>query len=1038
MHRNRQQAYLYLIQELLRCPPSSEQVILADNRDLLDVGLLQVMRQMSEALAEREDRNAVERLTNLAHEIVKEFGLPSEISTVSSAPSFTEQLNLLLQALQLIKNSQADFEILYPLLQENLNLLNENFIQTLERFSLSTLSASENEGIYDIAERILFFSLLIQELPFGEQSINVEIALTGYKIIAPLFVQISFPHQWAMIQMGLGIAYQRRVKGENSENIERAIKAGKQALSAFNSKHHVKLWAATQTQLGEAYLFRIKGEKSENIEHAIEFFKQVLSVIDHGDLSDESIATHWAVTQNALGIAYHIRIKGDKAENLEKAIEALSEASSTFDTNLYPDLWIKCKNNLGIVYQERIKGKKAENIEHAIEAHQQALSVLDHKPFTSEWAVTQLNLGAAYGERVREEKAENIKHAIKAFKNALVVFRREKYSYEWALAKNSLGYAYFNSTGSDKMEKLERAIEAFQQALIVLSRETFPFENIKVLSNLGLAYQSSNQLQLAYDTFESAIETVELLRDEVRSGHNIKQKLAEKWIWVYFAMVTVCLDMNRYAKAIEYVERSKTRNLIELTLSRDNYDLFPLDTASRLEQIRDEIAISQDKIQNQEADDPAKLAQYLMRLRQQRNELQNSYLPTGLGFVSEQFQSILDDQSAIIEWFITSDKIFTFIIQPCALEGQKISVLKSEIDELKVLNDWTDICIREYSSQKDRWRNQLALRLKELAKILHLDELIDYLPLECQRLTIIPHRFLHLFPIHALPLSHNGQTVHLLDCFPRGVSYAPSCQLLIQAQQRKRPNFTNLLAIQNPTNDLAYTDLEVSAITKHFDCTHIFEKETATLAAISSVDLDAVHCVHFGCHGYFNLQDARKSALILANTSPVALPISPDTNNYINLIDGETYNLEQCLTVDAAFKLNLKQCRLVTLSACETGLIDSRNTSDEYIGLPSGFLVAGTSSVVSSLWRVNDLSTALLMIKFYQNLKIESTVALALNKAQTWLRDATTAELQAWASHLKLEEKLSQQIEQTLDWFDSDEQPFQEPYHWAAFCAVGQ
>jgi CHAT domain-containing protein len=119
-------------------------------------------------------------------------------------------------------------------------------------------------------------------------------------------------------------------------------------------------------------------------------------------------------------------------------------------------------------------------------------------------------------------------------------------------------------------------------------------------------------------------------------------------------------------------------------------------------------------------------------------------------------------------------------------------------------------------------------------------------------------------------------------------------------------------------------------------------------------------------------------------------------------------------------------------------LIDHHNTSDEYIGLASGFLVAGSPSVVSSLWRVDDLSTAFLMIKFYQNLKSGSTVAIALNQAQTWLRDATTSELQAWASHLKLEEKLNQQIEQTLDWFDADEQPFQEPYHWAAFCAVGQ
>jgi CHAT domain-containing protein len=94
--------------------------------------------------------------------------------------------------------------------------------------------------------------------------------------------------------------------------------------------------------------------------------------------------------------------------------------------------------------------------------------------------------------------------------------------------------------------------------------------------------------------------------------------------------------------------------------------------------------------------------------------------------------------------------------------------------------------------------------------------------------------------------------------------------------------------------------------------------------------------------------------------------------------------------------------------------------------------------VIASLWAVNDLSTALLMIKFYENLCDDTSVAVALNSAQLWLRDATTLELQAWASHLKLATQLTQQIERTLEWFDSDEQPFHQPYYWAAFCAIGQ
>ncbi len=154
--------------------------------------------------------------------------------------------------------------------------------------------------------------------------------------------------------------------------------------------------------------------------------------------------------------------------------------------------------------------------------------------------------------------------------------------------------------------------------------------------------------------------------------------------------------------------------------------------------------------------------------------------------------------------------------------------------------------------------------------------------------------------------------------------------------------------------------------------------------------------------------------------------------------DGTVLDLDKCLTLDAIFTLNLERCRLVTLSACETGLIDINNTSDEYIGLPSGFLVAGSPSVVSSLWRVNDLSTTLLMIKFYQNLKSGSTVAIALNQAQTWLRDATKEQLEQWTSQLSLDDEQEMQLMSFFYKLQPNSKPFESPYHWAAFCAIGQ
>ncbi|NEQ88051.1 MAG: CHAT domain-containing protein, partial [Moorea sp. SIO2I5] len=315
------------------------------------------------------------------------------------------------------------------------------------------------------------------------------------------------------------------------------------------------------------------------------------------------------------------------------------------------------------------------------------------------------------------------------------------------------------------------------------------------------------------------------------------------------------------------------------------------------------------------------------------------------------------------------------------------------------------------------------------------------IPPECNKLILIPHRYLHLLPLHGLPITSQqgeGNSEILMDRFPAGVSYAPSCQLLQLTKTRKRPEeFTHLFAVQNPSADLDYTPMEVDVIKSYFNPppdTEVLVENDATKAAIDSKPLNTFHYVHFSCHGYFNYEEPRKSALILANAQPTSA--EPNPERYLRVED-EDYDLEKCLTIDDVFELQLKQCRLVTLSACETGLIDYTNISDEYIGLPSAFLVAGSPAVVSSLWKVNDLSTALLMIKFYQNLGEQIPLAVALNQAQLWLRDSTKAELEEWAKHLPL--SLSHR-EQLGDWFynlGSMEKPFQNPYHWAAFVAIG-
>ncbi|MDJ0615988.1 MAG: CHAT domain-containing protein [Calothrix sp. MO_192.B10] len=857
----------------------------------------------------------------------------------------------------------------------------------------------------------------------GEKADNLELAIAAYNQALTVRTPEAFPQDWAKTQNNLGEAYRNRIVGEKADNLEKVIAAYNQALTVTTREAFPQDWATMQNNLGNAYRERIVGEKADNLEKAIAAYNQALTVTTR-----EAFPQDWATMQNNLGIAYRNRIVGEKADNLELAIAAYNLALTVYTPEAFPQEWARTQNNLGTAYLYRIVGEKADNLELAIAAYNLALTVRTPEAFPQNWAMTQNNLGNAYLYRIVGEKADNLELAIAAYNQALTIYTPEAFPQDWAQTQNNLGNAYSDRIVGEKADNLELAIAAYNLALTVYTPEAFPQNHANTAFNLGLAYQEQQDFLSAYTTFADAITTVETIREEMVSGEEIKRKQSEEWNQLYVRMVEVCLSLERETEAIEYVERSKTRNLVELILERDFKTIFPADVITQLEKLRDEIAVGQNQIQTGKAANIKELAQHLQQLRQQRNQLQNEYLPVGYGFNFNQFQGSLGEQTAIIEWYITDTSVETFIITQSSLQRVHIA---DRNDNLVVFANWVNEYLRAYYSNKTEWKDNLNFRLNHLAEILHLEEVIQLVPNSCSRLVLIPHRYLHLFPLHALPLAEGG---FLYDKFSQGVSYAPSCQLLQQLQKRNRPNFESLFAIQNPTEDLDYADLEVHSILNLFS-SHSSQvlpyKEATKDALLQQIpQLKDANYLHFSCHGSFNLDSPQDSCLLLAE--------SVDKNNKLDL--------SKCLTLGNLFERNfqLDNCRLVVLSACETGLVDLENTSDEYISLPSGFLYAGSRSVVSSLWTVNESSTAFLMIKFSQNLQAaiadnrDFSVAVELQEAQTWLRDVTKEELHTWASKLQSAEQHAQQIKKYLRWFKPEEQPFRNPTYWAAFCAIGK
>ncbi|WP_293355204.1 MULTISPECIES: CHAT domain-containing tetratricopeptide repeat protein [unclassified Microcoleus] len=996
MEENRIAAYLQLIHTLLNCPNGDEPQILQDNSELLDRGFLETCESVAAKLAAQGGENGANFLRNLASQLGQFIDMNDERdSNNSQGENPQEYANFILELLQAEEASKGDIKVIHTMLDQREHLLNPRFAEILEQLA-ENLIDQHPKAIEHIVALIEDLSSHINQFPRGNRANNIEIAITGYQIVLS------------------------------------------------NREPGSEKFAQTKNNLANAYYSRINGSRAENLEEAIFCYQEALQV-----RTREASPQDWATTQNNLAAAYYSRIKGDKADNIEKAIASFTAALEIRTRNRedFPERLAETQNNLGEAYRQRIRGEKADNIEIAIAFYKAALEVYTSDNFPKRWAETQNNLGEAYRERIRGEKADNIERAISFYNAALEVFTREAFPEYWATTQNNLAIAYCQRISGEKADNIKMAIAVYNLVLQISTREHFPLENVETLNNLGFAYlakldninqekpEDTNQravtLQSAYDTFKNAITGASKLR-ELESGDETKQKHDWQWDQLYRGMVQVCLDRQNNQEALEYAEANKARNLAEVIA--------------------------------------------------QKQETPQVLKPITFTEITQ----LLTPNTALIEWYITDAEIITFVLTyPDVLIVHRNPQCAELID---LVNDYR----ADYKQSKTHWQTKLSDYLQRLAEILQITTI---LPSESTRLILIPHWLLHLFPLHALPLSDDE---FLLDRFTQGIQYSPSCQLLQQITIH--PNFDQLLALQNPTSDLPYTDLEVASIAPKFAISQILPGSQASKTNLLEQyleQLENAHCAHFSCHGSFNADEPLKSFLILSGgiiaedpvgvvppclpqdsvgvvppclplptnegghggtaptnadegghggTAPTSIagdpvgvvpPCLPLPERYVEWREGKTADIDKCLTLAEIFGLRFKQCRLVVLSACETALIDTQNRSD-YIGLPTGFLYAGAMGTLASLWAVNDLSTALMMVKFYEVLKPGVSIGQALHDTQRWFKSATASDLLEWVEGSdSFDGEQKEDVTEYLGRYPLTKKPYGDVYHWGAFCAIG-
>ncbi len=213
-------------------------------------------------------------------------------------------------------------------------------------------------------------------------------------------------------------------------------------------------------------------------------------------------------------------------------------------------------------------------------------------------------------------------------------------------------------------------------------------------------------------------------------------------------------------------------------------------------------------------------------------------------------------------------------------------------------------------------------------------------------------------------------------------------------------------------SDLPGTEKEITGISntllkdKRWEV-KTYLKEEALEEVIKNMQNPAI--LHIATHGFFipTEKEINETQSVVKKNNSFNSPmlrsgiILAGVSNYAGTNQGNTLE-DGVLTAYEASLLELDKTDLVVLSACETGLGEIRNGEGVY-GLQRAFQIAGTKTILMSLWKVSDEATQLLMSSFYEEWLETGDKRKAFHETQ-----------------IKLREK------------------FKEPYYWGAFVMIGE
>jgi len=351
-------------------------------------------------------------------------------------------------------------------------------------------------------------------------------------------------------------------------------------------------------------------------------------------------------------------------------------------------------------------------------------------------------------------------------------------------------------------------------------------------------------------------------------------------------------------------------------------------------------------------------------------------------FPLPEIQASFSDDLQLVEYKLTRDKLLIFVLDKNHLRAVESPVSRQRLNELvfqfrKTIgaDDLADFSKKLAENPSQLYREELSLA-GELYQLLL--QPLEKLLAPGKMLCVVPDEVLFYLPFAALAPPAQNDPVFLIQQYT--ISYAPGAAILKYSLDHRKPALAparlKLFAVANPLADLPHAEREVENIAKLFS-------HSATLAGAEVREAEVLQhlkqeyeVLHFATHAIIDEKSPLYSYLILGRESYLNPQISPYRSIH------KAMAKDDLLMAYEIFDLLLPQSRLVTLSACKTAA-GKLYRGEGVVGLTRAFMAAGSSTVITTLWDIDDQYTAILMEEFYANwLQNKMPKALALREAQ--------------------------------------------------------